>query len=153
MWEKASFRPNSWTCTSLQPVQSAAYDKVSYKHALRHLVGSVGGNRWGKKIGIPMGIDPAPQMAYLYLYHYEAAFMKTWYLCSRHVRQEINFPPTSLWDFTFLDELISRMRDGQWNGNHLMHRYGGVHGTSRPCRSHIRNFSPGRSCWAHEGYS
>ena len=37
--------------------------------------------RFGKKvfrqkIGIPMGIDPAPQMANLYLYYYEAAFME-----------------------------------------------------------------------------
>ena len=27
-------------------------------------------------IGIPMGINPAPQMANLYLYNYEAGFMK-----------------------------------------------------------------------------
>ena len=37
--------------------------------------------RFGKKvfrqkIGIPMGVDPAPQMANLYLYYYEAAFME-----------------------------------------------------------------------------
>ena len=29
-----------------------------------------------QKIVIPMGVDPAPQMANLYLYYYEAAFMK-----------------------------------------------------------------------------
>ena len=29
-----------------------------------------------QKIGIPMGVDPAPQMANLYLYYYEAAFME-----------------------------------------------------------------------------
>ena len=28
-------------------------------------------------IGIPMGIDPAPQMANLYLYYYESSFMET----------------------------------------------------------------------------
>ena len=37
--------------------------------------------RFGKKvfrqkIGIPMGVDPAPQMANLYLYYYKAAFME-----------------------------------------------------------------------------
>ena len=29
-----------------------------------------------QKIGIPMGVDPAPQMANLYLYYYETAFME-----------------------------------------------------------------------------
>ena len=29
-----------------------------------------------KSIGIPMGIDPAPEMANLYLYYYEAKFME-----------------------------------------------------------------------------
>ena len=37
--------------------------------------------RFGKKvfrqkIGIPMGVDPAPQIANLYLYYHEVAFMK-----------------------------------------------------------------------------
>ena len=35
-----------------------------------------GANVYKQSIGIPMGIDPAPQMANLYLYWYESSFME-----------------------------------------------------------------------------
>ena len=89
----------------------------------------------------------------------------TWYIHSRYVRQEINFPPTSPRSIsillglstgmrdgqTFLG-LTTRMRDGQWNGKYIVHRHGGVHGTSGRCPFHMIKFLPGRSCRECEGY-
>jgi len=57
------------------------FSKNSLKTAVRHLIEncffSVGNIVLRQVIGIPMGIDPAPFWANLFLYYYEEQFMKT----------------------------------------------------------------------------
>ena len=67
--------------------------------------------RFGKKvfrqkIGIPMGVDPAPQMENLYLYYYEAAYMET--LTKQDYSKAKKFNNTS----RFIDDLGTLNNDG-----------------------------------------
>ena len=59
-----------------------------------------------QKIGIPMGVDPAPQMANLYLYNYEAAFMEK--LTKQDYGKAKKFNNTS----RFIDDLGTLNNDG-----------------------------------------
>ena len=59
-----------------------------------------------QKIGIPMGVDPAPQMANLYLYYYEAAFMEK--LTKQDYSKAKKFNNTS----RFIDDLGTLNNDG-----------------------------------------
>ena len=59
-----------------------------------------------QKIGIPMGVDPAPQMANLYLYYYEAAYMET--LAKQDYGKAMKFNNTS----RFIDDLGTLNNDG-----------------------------------------
>ena len=59
-----------------------------------------------QKIGIPMGVDPAPQMANLYLYYYEAAFMEK--LTKQDYSKAKKFNNTS----PFIDDLGTLNNDG-----------------------------------------
>ena len=59
-----------------------------------------------QKIGIPMGVDPAPQMANLYLYYYEAAFMEK--LTKQNYSKANKFNNTS----RFIDDLGTLNNDG-----------------------------------------
>ena len=56
------------------------FTKESFKEAVRYLMENcffTFGNRvYRQKIGIPMGSDPAPFMANLFLYYYESAYVK-----------------------------------------------------------------------------
>ena len=56
------------------------FSKEDIKFAIRHLIGecyfTVGNSVFIQTIGIPMGIDPAPFWANLYLYSFETRFMK-----------------------------------------------------------------------------
>ena len=62
-----------------------------------------------QKIGIPMGIDPAPQMANLYLHSYEADFMEK--LAKEDYRKAIKFNKTC----RFIDDLETLNNDGILN--------------------------------------
>ena len=57
-------------------------------------------------IGIPMGIDPAPQMANLYLYYYESCFMEK--LTKEDYSIAKKFNHTS----RYIDDLITLNNDG-----------------------------------------
>ena len=57
-------------------------------------------------IGIPMGIDPAPQMANLYLYYYETSFMET--IIKENYGIAKKFNKTS----RFIDDLALLNNDG-----------------------------------------
>ena len=57
-------------------------------------------------IGIPMGIDPAPQMANLYLYYYESTFMET--ITKENYGIAKKFNNTS----RFIDDLATLNNDG-----------------------------------------
>ena len=51
--------------------------KLAIKHLIRNCYFTVGNNVFIQTIGIPMGIDPAPFWANLYLYKFEYHFMKS----------------------------------------------------------------------------
>ena len=59
---------------------NTTFSKEDIKFAIRHLIGecyfTVGNSVFIQTIGIPMGIDPAPFWANLYLYKFETRFMK-----------------------------------------------------------------------------
>ena len=57
-------------------------------------------------IGIPMGIDPAPQMANLYLYYYESSFMETITKGNYGIAKKINDTGR------FIDDLTTLNYDG-----------------------------------------
>ena len=66
----------------------------------------LGNNVYRQKIGIPMGIDPAPQMANLYLYFYEAQYMKM--MTEEDYGKAIKFNKTK----RFIDDVGSINNDG-----------------------------------------
>ena len=57
-------------------------------------------------IGIPMGVDPAPQMANLYLYYYESTFMEK--LAKSDYKTALKFNNTT----RFIDDLGTLNNDG-----------------------------------------
>ena len=67
---------------------------------------SFGDKVYRQTIGIPMGIDPAPQMANLYLHYYEANFME--HLAAEHYSQAKKFNYTR----RFIDDLNTFNNDG-----------------------------------------
>ena len=66
-----------------------------------------GSTLYRQKIGIPMGIDPAPQMANLYLYYYEAAYMEKLTKENYGAARKFNFTSR------FIDDLATLNNDGQ----------------------------------------
>ena len=64
-----------------------------------------------QSIGIPMGIDPAPQMANLYLYYYEAKFME--------MLTKENYSAAKKFNYTrrFIDDLHTLNNDGHLEEN------------------------------------
>ena len=69
-----------------------------------------------QSIGIPMGIDPAPQMANLCLYYYEAKFME--------MLTKENYSAAKKFNYTgrFIDELHTLNNDGHLEENNNMGR-------------------------------
>ena len=65
-----------------------------------------GDSVYRQKIGIPMGVDPAPQMANLYLFYYEYTFMEK--LAKEDGKIARKFNNTS----RFIDDLITLNNDG-----------------------------------------
>ena len=100
----------------------AKMDKLQFKEQIFLLIDFVIDNsifRFGnkvfrRKIGILMDVDPAPQMANLYLYNYEAAFMEK--LTKQDYSKAKKFNNTS----RFIDDLGTlnieqwRKRSIQW---------------------------------------
>ena len=66
----------------------------------------IGKKVFRQKIGIPMGVDPAPQMANLYLHYYESAYMKE--LSKTDFGKARKFNNTS----RFIDDLSTLNNDG-----------------------------------------
>ena len=69
-----------------------------------------------QSIGIPMGIDPAPQMANLYLYYYEANIME--------MLTKENYSAAKKFNYTrrFTDDLHALNSDGHLEENNKMGR-------------------------------
>ena len=81
------------------------FSKDQFKAALSYLMGNCyftfGVNIFRQIIGIPMGSDPAPFMANLFLYHYEAKWIKN--LKKENLQKARRFSNT----FRFIDDLLT----------------------------------------------
>ena len=85
------------------------YDKVNIKEAMRYLIGNayfqVGSLLFQQIIGIPMGSDPAPFLANLFLFIYESRWLTNLKISDpRRARRLSNI-------FRFIDDLIA-LNDG-----------------------------------------
>ena len=84
-------------------VGKICFSKSSLKHAMRHLICEsyfhIGNILLEQTIGIPMGIDPAPFWANLYLYKYEYDFMR--YLMTTDIIRARKFHGC----FRFIDDM------------------------------------------------
>ena len=90
------------------------FTKQSLKVALSHLIStcyfSVGNVIMRQRVGIPMGIDPAPFWANLFLYSYEHEYMKNLIKTDRVLAKHFHAI------FRFIDDLCS-INDGSEFGN------------------------------------
>ena len=93
----------SWVAKSNR--SGAKFSKPLFKEALEYLMNNcyfVFGNKIFRQIiGIPMGSDPAPFMANLFLYHYESQWVKG--LKKSDVQKARRFSNT----FRFIDDLLT----------------------------------------------
>jgi hypothetical protein len=96
------------------------FTKGSLKIATKHLILScyfkVGDKLFRQKIGMPMGIDPAPFWANIYLYNYEAKYI-TGLTKSNNTSKKIiarKFHATS----RFIDDLCALNDGGEFGKNH-----------------------------------
>ena len=96
-----------WVYSS--PKGSTIFSKKTTKLAIKYLMDNCyftcGGHLFRQKIGIPMGSDPAPFMANLFLYHFESKWLKE--LKKKNLNHARKFSNT----FRFIDDL-NAMNDG-----------------------------------------
>ena len=88
----------------------AVFDKESVHKLIDFVVDNsffkLGNKIYRQRIGIPMGIDPAPQMANLYLYYYESKYMEK--LTAEDYGKAIKFNKTR----RFIDDIATINNDG-----------------------------------------
>ena len=81
------------------------FSKELFKEALAYLMGNCyftfGENVFRQVIGIPMGSDPAPFMANLFLYHFESKWVKD--MKKENLQKARRFCNT----FRFIDDLLT----------------------------------------------
>ena len=87
------------------------FTKVSFKEAVKYLMNNcfftLGDHVYRQKIGIPMGSDPAPFMANLFLYHYESKYVKEVKKSDIFVARKFRHT------FRFIDDLVAINDDGE----------------------------------------
>ena len=107
-----------WVYSS--PKGSTIFSKKTTKLAIKYLMDNCyftcGGQLFRQKIGIPMGSDPAPFMANLFLYHFESKWLKE--LKKKNLNHARKFSNT----FRFIDDL-NAMNDGGLFENHFHEIY------------------------------
>jgi hypothetical protein len=85
--------------------------KCAISYLLDNCYFSVGKSIFKQVIGIPMGSDPAPFMANLFLYYYESKFLKTYKMKNMANARKFNNI------FRFIDDLIAINDDGLFEKN------------------------------------
>ena len=90
-------------------------NKKQVKDAISYLLDncyfSVGKSIFKQVVGIPMGSDPAPFMANLFLYHYESKFLKQYKTVNMTKARKFNNV------FRFIDDLCAVNDDGEFEKN------------------------------------
>ena len=98
-----------WGCKSQKHL---SFSKDSLKRAVSHLVANcyftVGNCVLRQRIGIPMGIDPAPFWANLYLYFYEEAYISELIRVDKRKARRFNLTKR------FIDDLITANDEGEF---------------------------------------
>ena len=91
------------------------FSKELFKEGLSYLMGNCyftfGEHVFRQVIGIPMGSDPAPFMANLFLYHYESNWINN--LKKKNLQKARRFGNT----FRFIDDLLTINDNGLFNEN------------------------------------
>ena len=107
-----------WVYSS--PKDSVLFDRSTTKRAIKFLMNNCyftcGKQVFRQVIGIPMGSDPAPFMANLFLYHYESKWLKE--LKKTNLLKARKFSNT----FRFIDDL-NAMNDGGLFEQHFKEIY------------------------------
>ena len=85
--------------------------KDAFSYLLDNCYFSVGKNIFRQVIGIPMGTDPAPFMANLFLYYYESKFIKQHKINNMNRIRKFNYI------FRFIDDLIAINDDKEFENN------------------------------------
>ena len=85
--------------------------KCAISYILDNCFFSVGKNIFKQVIGIPMGSDPAPFMANLFLYYYESKFLKQYKINNPSKARKFNNT------FRFIDDLATINDDGEFEKN------------------------------------
>ena len=116
--ELISFTLSSKSYARWVPNNSKAeikFSKTMVKEALEYLMNNCfftfGNKIFRQVIGIPMGSDPAPFMANLFLYHYESRWIKN--LKKDDLQKARRFSNT----FRFIDDLLTINDDNLFNDN------------------------------------
>ena len=116
--EFISFTPSSKSYARWVPNNSKAkikFDITLVKEALEYLIKNCfftfGNKVFRQVIGIPMGSDPAPFMANLFLYHYESLWIKK--LKKDDLQKARRFSNT----FRFIDDLLTINDDNLFSKN------------------------------------
>ena len=95
---------------------SVIFDKASVKDSLKYLMNNcfftLGNKVFRQVIGIPMGSDPAPFMANLFLYFYENKWVRTL------KKTDLNKARKFRYTFRFIDDLITINDNGLFEKYH-----------------------------------
>ena len=134
------------TCFFSRTKQGMSYTKLEIKSKVIHLITNsyftVGNFVFRQSIGIPMGIDPAPFWANLYLYHYESSFVTS--LSKTDKYRGFKFKHC----FRFIDDACSINDDNEFEGSykdiypddlHLKCEFKGNHATFLELDIEIKN--------------
>ena len=104
----------NWTKTSSR--KESLYNKELVKESLRYLIDNsffcVGSDLFRQVIGIPMGSDPAPFFANLFLYHYESKWLQS--LKSNNYQMARRFGNV----FRYIDDLLAINDNGEFEKNY-----------------------------------
>ena len=108
---------STWTSSSLSTSKRRAYSKGNVRAAIKYLIENcffeVGGQTFRQVVGIPMGSDPAPFLANLFLYTYESDWLKN--LEQTDTARARRFSNI----FRYIDDLIAINDNGEFSNSFI----------------------------------
>ena len=104
-----------WVKTS--STNGTFYNKIQIKQSLKYLIDNsffqVGSNLFRQVIGIPMGSDPAPFFANLFLYYYESKWLQSLKTSDYQIARRFGNV------FRYIDDLLAINDNGEFEKNYL----------------------------------